>query len=305
MPDFSQPFRSLSDERRRELLELGPRWTANLSANRAVVLAAYSPVLAARPREDIRVTRDLAYGPHPRHRLDIYNRPGTRDAPVVVFVHGGAFVRGEKDSTPEIYGNFTRYFARHGCVGVNIEYRLAPQAIYPAGAEDVAAAIAWVRDNIHQYGGNTGRIILAGHSAGASHAGAYACDPVVHQSRGHGLAGLALLSGRLRADVHADNPNAQAVRDYYGANEALHDVRSVVTHASNINVPLFIAVAEYENPYLDLYSAEMAYRAGIRNRRLPVFIQLPGHNHTSLVAHFDAGEELLDRALLEFVRSLA
>lgn len=283
---------------------MGPHWTSNIVANREIVLAAYSPVLASRPREGIQTVRELAYGPHSRHRLDIYNRPGTRDAPVVAFVHGGAFVRGEKDATPEIYGNFTRYFARHGCVGVNIEYRLAPEAAYPAGAEDVAAAIAWIRTNIGRHGGDPERIVLAGHSAGAAHAGAYACDPIVSKTNGHGLVGLALLSGRLRADAYADNPNAHGVRDYYGSDETLYDARSVVTHATNINIPLFIAVAEYENPYLDLYSAEMAYRVGTRDKRLPVFLQLPGQNHTSIVAHFDAGEELLDCALLEFVRSL-
>jgi hypothetical protein len=105
----------------------------------------------------------------------------------------------------------------------------------------------------------------------------------------------------LRADVHPDNPNADAVRAYYGNDPALYEARSVVTHASKFSLPLFLAVAEFENPYLDLYMAEFAARVGSGQRRLPRFLQLLKQNHTSMVAHFDAGEELLDRALLEFV----
>jgi acetyl esterase len=298
------PFRSLSQESRRRLIEMGPHWTEDIVANREMVLDAYTPVLASRPREDIEVARELRYGPHPRHRLDIYRRPGANAAPVLAFVHGGAFIRGEKDATSQIYGNVTRYFARRDCVGVNIEYRLASEAPYPGGAQDVAAAIRWIRANIARYGGSAERIVLAGHSAGAAHAGAYVCDPVANPGGDDALAGLALLSGRLRADTRDDNPNAPGVRAYYGADETLYDARSVVTHAANLRTPVFIAVAEHENPWLDVYSAEMAYRVGRQTKRLPIFVQLPGQTHTSMVAHFDAGEELLDRALLEFVRSV-
>ena len=95
------------------------------------------------------------------------------------------------------------------------------------------------------------------------------------------------------------------MRAYYGDDTALYETRSVVTHADNFDLPMFLAVAEFENPYLDLYMAEFAARVGSRQRRLPRFLQLSGQNHTSMVAHFDAGEELLDRALLEFVMDVA
>ena len=296
-------FCSLPEEDRRRMLEIGPRWATDITGHRKMVIDAYTPMLAARSRENIEAIREVPYGPHDRHRLDIYRRPGWSGAPVVVFVHGGAFIRGDKDSNAEVYSNVTRYFARHGCVGVNIEYRLAPEAAYPGGAEDVGRAIAWVRANIAAHGGDPARIILFGHSAGGSHAGAYACDPAVRPAGGHGLAGLILVSSRLRADVLPGNPNAKAVRAYYGEDASLYEARSVNTHAEALDMPVFLAAGEFENTYLDAYTAELAFKLGMARGRMPRFMHLRGHNHTSIVAHLDSGEETLGPALLDFVRA--
>ena len=298
-------FPGLSGVDRERLLAIGPDWARDIVANRKAVLDIYSPVLAARDARGIEVTRDLAYGTHARHRLDVYRTPGTANAPVILFVHGGAFLRGNKDATPQIYGNLPRYFARHGCIGVNMEYRLAPEAAYPAGTDDVALAMAWLRQHIHTYGGDAAKIFVIGHSAGGAHAAAYVCDPVsrpVSQpAEGHGVAGLVLISARLRADVRPDNPNAHGVRAYYGDDESLYEARSVVTHAGRLDVPLFLAVAEYENPGLDVYAAEMLYRVSLARRSSPRFLRLAHHNHTSMVAHFDTAEDRFGREILDFI----
>ena len=297
-----EPFSALSPEWRQRLLAIGPRWSEDIAGHRKLVLEAYTPLLAAVPRENIEALRDLAYGPHQRHRLDVYRRPGLADAPVVMFVHGGAFIRGDKDANAEIYANLPRYFARHGCVGINIEYRLAPEAAYPGGALDTGLAVAWAHAHAHEHGGNPNRIILIGHSAGGAHAGAYACDPAARPEAGAGIAGLVLISSRLRADVLPGNPNADAVRAYYGADPSLYEARSVTTHAERLAVPVFLAAAEFENTYLDAYTAEFAHRIGMARGRMPRFMHMRGHNHSSIVAHFDSGEDALGRELLGFVR---
>lgn len=310
-PDMAKPypdtqpdngaFSSLAPEERTRMLALGPVWARDIAGHRDQVLKAYTPILAATQREGLSVTRDLAYGSHPRQRLDIYSRTGQKNAPVAVFIHGGAFVRGEKDSNSEVYANVLRYFSRHGIVGVNVEFRLAPEAVYPGGAEDVGRSVAWVRANIAAHGGDPQRIVLIGHSAGGSHAGAYACDPAVVPREGHGLAGLVLISSRLRADVLPGNPNAGAVRIYYGADETLYEERSVTTHAARLDIPVYLAAAEFENPYLDAYTAEFAARVAMARGKMPRLMHLRGHNHASIVAHFDSGEDLLGRELVEFV----
>ena len=314
-------FPGLSDADRERLLAIGPDWARDIVANRKAVLDIYTLALAARDAEGIEAARDLAYGAHERHRLDVYRKPGTANAPVILFVHGGAFLRGNKDATPQIYGNVPRYFARHGCIGVNMEYRLAPEAAYPAGTADVALAMAWLCQNIESYGGDAAKIFLIGHSAGGAHAAAYVCDPVSQPAswlasqaasktaseaasvpaQGHGVAGLVLISARLRADALPGNPNAQGVRAYYGEDESLYEARSVVTHAAAIDVPLFLAVAEYENPGLDVYAAEMLYRVSRANRRSPRFLRLAHHNHTSMEAHFDTEEDRFGLEILDFM----
>lgn len=306
-----QPFATLPEAARRRLLELGPKWASDILACRNVVVEIYTPLLAQASRAGLEIQRDISYGPHERHRLDIY-RPaagqthgptGARGAPVVIFVHGGAFLRGDKDSNAEIYSNVPRWFARNGMLGINIEYRLAPEAPYPSGAEDVARSVAWVKAHAHEYGGDPQRIFLVGHSAGAAHVAAYVSDPVARPAQGPGVAGIVLISGRLRADVLPDNPNARGVRAYYGDDPSLYEARSCVTHAANIDVPLFIAIAQYENPYLDVYGAEMLHRVSVARGRAPRFVRMPCHNHTSIVAHFDTGEDFLGREIIDFIET--
>ena len=74
-----------------------------------------------------KVTRDLAYGPDARHRLDLFVREGTAGTPVFVFVHGGGFVMGDKhtEGSP-FYSNVGEFAAAQGWVGVPMTYRLAP-----------------------------------------------------------------------------------------------------------------------------------------------------------------------------------
>ncbi len=294
------PLATLPEAARRELAAIGPVWGRDIQKHRDRVFALYGPLLERAPKSGVSVTRDVPYAAHARQRLDVFGPEGARDADVVVFAHGGAFVRGDKCVTPEVYDNVLYWFARQGCVGFNIEYRLAPESQYPGGATDVALAVAWVRAHAREHGGNPARIFLIGHSAGGTHAAAYACDPVVRPAEGHGLAGLVLISARLRADARPDNPNAGAVKAYFGNDESLYQARSPVAHAANLDVPVFIAVAEYENPLLDVYGAEFLHRIGEIRGRTPRFMRLPGHNHISIVAHFNTEEEILGREILEF-----
>ena len=95
-----------------------------------------------------------------------------------MFVHGGGFVRGTKHAPGSpFYDNVMVLAARNGMVGVNVEYRLAPQFKWPSGNEDLGAAVRYVADNISRYGGDPNRIFLMGHSAGASLVANYVAQP--------------------------------------------------------------------------------------------------------------------------------
>jgi acetyl esterase len=285
------------------LRELGPRYAQDIARHSQFVKELYAPLLLARPRSGITVDRALAYGAHERQVLDVFRPQAAHGADVVVFVHGGAFVRGARSAPEGVYDNVLAWFARQGFVGVNVEYRLAPDAPYPEGARDVAAALDWVHRNVPEYGGNPERILLIGHSAGGTHAATYACDPVLGEHRCLAT-GLVLVSGRLRADTDPRNPNAAGVRSYFGDDPSAYGARSPVSHAHRCPVPVMVAFSEYENPLLDVYALEFARRIAQHLGHAPRVVQCAGHNHMSIMAHFDSGDDTLGREILEFWRGI-
>ncbi|ALX16551.1 lipase [Burkholderia cepacia JBK9] len=316
MHAWQEPLGNLSEALRARFAEIGAVWAQDIDAHRDWVIDTYTPLVAARAATDLgcEIERDIPYGPDARQRLDVFVQHATLQgapADVVLFVHGGAFVRGRKSINGLIYDNVPRWFARHGHVAVNVEYRLAPDAPYPAGAQDIAAALDWTRAHIASYGGHPGRIFIVGHSAGGAHVATYLGDPLLDARRGERVAGAVLISARLAADTLPDNPNAAGVRAYFGDDPSRHAARSPLAHAARIDAPLMIVVAEYENPYLDAYGAAFFERvASARQRerrpgRAPRFMQMPRHNHTSVVAHFDSGETLLGDAMLDFFSACA
>lgn len=288
----------------RALRDIGPQWYQDIRGWAERTRAIYEPLLAAAPASAVEILRDLPYGSHPRQVMDIYREPGAHNRPVVAFVHGGAFVRGEKDTSATIHSNVLTWFARNGCVGVNIEYRLAHEAPYPGASLDLALACDAIANNIAGYGGDASRICLIGHSAGGTHAATYLSDPVLERDT-FPVACLVLISARLRADVLPENPNAAGVRAYYGDDASLYACRSAIAHASRLQVPSLLVNAEYENPLLDRYGLEYALALTQARGRAPVHITLPDHNHMSIVTHFNTAEETLGRYILEFIEAHA
>jgi hypothetical protein len=66
-------------------------------------------------------------------------------------------------------------------------------------------------------------------------------------------------------------------------------------------VPTLVAWSEFENPLLDVYCAELVHQLGVAKRRTPPSVWLKGHNHTSIIAHFNTQEDALGRAILTFI----
>jgi len=125
------------------------------------------------PRADVSHIRrkklDLPYASlSPSQKLDIYYPDeGDGPFPVIVYIHGGAFAIGDKR---DIYVlNFLKSI-EHGYVLVSVNYRLSGEAIFPAGIQDVKAAIRWVRANSTQYQLDGNRIAVCGCSSGANYA---------------------------------------------------------------------------------------------------------------------------------------
>ena len=285
------------------LAEVGPGWGKDIRGNIEKTLEVYTPLLAVAPKQGVTVQRDLAYGPDPRHRADIFRADGLKNAPVVVFLHGGAYVAGNRDVNPEVYGNVAMYFARQGMLGVNATYRLAPAAVWPAAAQDVRSLVAWLKENVAKYGGDPNRIYLIGHSAGATHVATYIYLKELQPPQGHGLAGVVLMSGRYHFDPHPSDPNLKNFQAYFGTDRAQYPARSPITHVKGSTpLPTFIVVSEYDNPDLDTQGAMLLGALCERDRACPRFTRMEKHNHLSMVYQFNTADDALGREVLEFMR---
>ncbi len=137
---------------------------------------------------------DIAYGPHPRQRLDVYAPSGDdRGRPVVVVFYGGSWNSGSKRD----YAFLGAALASRGLIAVIADYRLVPEVRFPAFLDDGALAVVWARQHARSFGGDAERLFLLGHSAGAYNAVMLALDARYLQKAGapvsaiKGVVGLA------------------------------------------------------------------------------------------------------------------
>jgi acetyl esterase/lipase len=258
----------------------------------------YALLHSIAPPADVAIASDERYGPHERQRLDVFRpRLGAR-RPVLLFVHGGGFDGGDKalPGTP-FYGNVGIWTARNGMLGVVMTYRLAPGHPWPAGAEDVGAAVRWVHANAERYGADPTRIFAMGHSAGAAHLADYIAQRSLHGADGPGIAGAILVSGVYDTRTLPGGPN----RAYYGEDPALWAERSALPGLCDASLPLLVAVAEYDPPKFESQALELLAALHKARAQSPRFVRLPGHNHISIVLHIGTAENTLGAEILEFV----
>lgn len=157
------------------------KWTfAALVALAAIAAFAYTrsgPALLDRldriwPGEGgTQVARAVPFGKHGQ-TLNVWRGGDTKTAPVVIFYHGGGWVKG---SAAE-YGWAARAYASKGFVVIVPDYRKVPQVRFPAFVQDAADAVRWTRDNVATFGGDPRRIAIVGHSAGAHSVAMLALD---------------------------------------------------------------------------------------------------------------------------------
>jgi arylformamidase len=260
-----------------------------------------------------RIDRDLAYGDDPRHRLDVHTGDEPREsAAVVLFVHGGGFVAGDKHhpGTP-MFDLVGAWAVRHGWVGVTMTYRLAPGHKWPAGAQDVAAAVDWIRNNIASYDGDPGKIVVCGTSAGAVHVASFLAGQGGGGGAGGGGGGggegggensLAGVSGGvLLSGIYNLDPANRGEREhaYYGTTPA--EQASTLQGLLDCPVPLLFTVAENDPAMFQAQAAAVVSAWQARHGTVPPLVWIEGHNHMSTVASLGIDESALGIPLARFI----
>jgi hypothetical protein len=276
-----------------QLTALDPEITMQLAqASWALLTPFHEKAGYAAPRID----RDLAYGDDPRHRLDVHTVGDDETGkPVFVYVHGGGFVRGDKNipGSPQ-YDLVGAWAVRHGYVGVTMTYRLAPEHTWPSGPQDVAAAVRWLKQNIAGYGGDPDKVVVAGSSAGAVHvasfvAGQGGADPTT-------VAAAAMLSGIY---VIGTPQPGEPEHVYYGPNPG-PEVSSL-PGLLDTTVPLLFSVAERDPGRFQQEAGGVVSAWLARHGTVPDLVWVEGHNHMSTIGSLTVDEAALGTALARFI----
>lgn len=282
-PDIAKSLHDLGNQLTRETV--------------GTTMKIYGPLHAQMNADGVEKVADQKYGPAERNVLDVYkpaNADGTQ--PVMIFAHGGGFVRGDKAGA----ANIGTYFAKHGVVAIVINYRFAPDSQWPSGPEDVANVMFWVRDNAAIHGGDPAKVILAGNSAGSAHVAAYALYED-YQIENDGLIGVILISPpTANLTDHEIDPKRDAL--YYGTDKSTHAERSYLNKLDGRTVPVMLAVAQYDIPLVQSQAAQLVQALYERDGHLPVLSTAVGHNHISIVEHIGTSDETLGPDMLEFIK---
>jgi len=282
----------MTPEIRKQLAGFGAELTPGMLGGTQEIYRGLQPGLPTHAK----VTRDHRYGPDERNRLDIFTKDGLEKAPVLVFVHGGGFIMGDKttEGSP-FYDNIGGFAVDEGWVGVTITYRLAPMHKWPAGGEDVGLAVAWLRENIAQFGGDPDRIFVMGQSAGAVHVAEYVArhDPQI--------AGALLVSGIY--DVASAAPS-DFHKAYYGDDPFGYGPTSSMAALTRTKTPLLIAVSEFDPTDFQLQAAELVSRYATANKVFPRLHWLGGHNHLSPVLEIGTPGSDLEHLIMEFIATV-
>ncbi len=248
---------------------------ASLKQQRPVV-----HILNGITQKNFKVVHDLAYAADPRQKLDIYS-PVDADLehpkPVILFVHGGSWQRGDKNQYLFVGESFTQA----GYVVAVMNYRLAPAHIYPDYVQDVALAVQYLAGQVQAYGGDPQQLVLLGHSAGAFNVVAAANDQRF-------LDAVNIPVSQIKAVVGIAGPYSFVIKEHPD---------TIPAFAENANPDDVMAdrqVREGAPPHLlmiaskdDLVSHGNTLRMAkvLRKKKVPVQIHMiTGTNHISIMA---------------------
>jgi acetyl esterase/lipase len=234
--------------------------------------------------------------------LDIYMPEGKKDAPVIVYFHGGALLMGNKSWGKDI----GHKVAESGIGLVSINYRLSPDFQHPAHLNDAAAATAWVINNIEKYGGNPNKVYVAGHSAGAYLAALLAIDfsvLQVHSIEQFEIKGAILISPFLYVEETAkDRIKRDSIYEtVWGDNPQSWLQASVTPHilTNRDNILLIYADGDeaWRKEQNERFAAAMTAAGNLR----VCTKEVPNRTHATLLTAILDNDDLIVKLISDFV----
>jgi len=255
----------------------------------------------------IRVEKNINYAgnTYKANTLNIYHKKDSvQNRDVIIFVHGGSWSSGKK----ETYWWLGRNLAKNNVVSVVINYPLAPTATYKEMAAATAQAVKWVKDSIAAYGGNSDRIFIMGHSAGAHLAELINSDPLFFQNAG--------ITNPIKG-VILNDPFGLDMEEYLTKAEKDHYYTDFLRTFSNesknwqAGSPLFY-VKNVKNSHLIFYGTKTYEAIQIQSERIykilqeqqtPVkLIKIEGKKHVPMISQMIWGSNNLYKNIFNFLK---
>lgn len=284
---------------------LGEDYRSTLSPERQRVLQDSVSALSwmkpfSMTREGVRVHSHIAYADAgKRNLLDIYQPSEPREGgfPVLLQVHGGGWMIGEKEqqAKPLMF-----HLAQRGWLCVAINYRLSPHAAFPAHIVDVKKSIAWIRENIAEYGGDPDFIAITGGSAGGHLSSLAALTPNyapfqpefehVDTSIQAAVPFYGVYDFRDRFDIRPEMSMEKMLADKVmqcteQENPALWDTGSPLSHVNEEAPPMFVIHGTHDSLVWVEEARTFVSAMQKDSRQAVVYGELPGAQHAFEVFH--------------------
>jgi acetyl esterase/lipase len=252
-------------------------------------------------RFKVKAIKDIAYYDGPdahatKHKLDLFLPQGVKNFPVLFFVHGGAWRRGDK-SFLGVYSGLGHFYASRGIGAVITNYRLSPAVKHPEHIKDVARAFAWTYNNIARRGGDPREIFVCGHSAGGHLVALLATDEQYLKKfklSARQIRGVIPISGVYRIPDHF-------LRSVFGTDEKVVRLASPIAHVHKELPPFLILYADHDLPACGKEPSEAFARALKAKGNEVQTREITDSNHFFTLVHAGIPDTVASRAVLEFI----
>lgn len=266
------------------------------------------PDMTARVAESSVVMKDVAYveGGTAEQLMDVYRPRDVRAAPIVLFVHGGEWARGDKKDV-----SFKpKFLNENGIIFASMNYRLAPGHKHPAQVQDVASAVKFVREHALEWGGAPSKVVLMGHSAGCHLVTLVGLDKRWLNEVGLAptdLGGVVAWSGGaydLWEKVHAGGMYPAYIRQNFGEGErALRDASPMQHVTTEPKPPMLVCSAGGGNPASREVSERLAGLIERSGGKVKTMV-LEGKSHVGANHEVGMDGDVTGPALVEWVRRM-
>jgi len=266
------------------------------------------PILAQETFKDIRIFKDIPYtvikDVDPNFTsLDIFTPLTDEHFPVIVFIHGGTWVLGNKGRLNEKI----KSFVKANYVYVSINYRLSPDAQHPLHAVDVAKAVVWIYEHIPDYDGDPLNIFLLGHSAGGHLAALIALDGHYLKNLGfsneiiRGIIGLDSAAYHLPTLIQSEPENDYIFEMAFGNNSDIWEKASPINYVEKIqSAPPFLLIYAGDREVSKVVN--LAFFDALRKAEHEVDLyHAPDKNHVSIERDLGKSGDITIEKIFQFI----